>query len=60
MENFILTQTKQITMTQEKTVTIFEERLEEVNRLGGVTLKAAHSSSSVEYHDILPDSGRRL
>ncbi len=56
--NFILKQTKEVTMTQDKTVTVFRERLEEADRLGRVSLKMERSYQTVDYHGARPCARR--
>ena len=54
--NFILKQTKEVTMTQGKTVTIFWESLESVDCFGQTSLKTARCSKTVDYHDTRADA----
>lgn len=49
--NFILTQTKEVVMTLEKTVTIKTEKLETIDSFGNKKLVKTNQSESVDFHN---------
>lgn len=51
MKDFILTQTKEVVMTFEKTVTVATEKLETVDALGRKQVQKITHSEQVDYHD---------
>lgn len=51
MNDFILTQTKEVVMTFEKTVTVTTEKLETVDNLGRKQVQKITHSEQVNYHD---------
>lgn len=50
-KDFVLTQTRTVTMTKEKTVTETAERLETIDFLGNRKTVAKNKSSFVKFHD---------
>lgn len=57
-KDFIFTQTKETTMTADKTVTVVTGRLEKVNRFGRRKLYGYTQSKTVEYHTDTYESRR--
>lgn len=51
MNDFILTQTKEVITTFEKTVTVITEKLETVDALGRRRVQKITHSEQVDYHD---------
>ena len=51
MKDFILTQTKEVVMTFEKTVKVTIEKLETVDALGRKQIQKITRSEQVDYHD---------
>lgn len=49
-KDFVFTQTKETTMTADKTVTVITESLEKVNWFGRRKLYGYKQSKTVEYH----------
>jgi hypothetical protein len=50
--DFILTQTKEVVMTMDKTVTVMTEKLETVDIFGKKHIKAFNRTESVDYYSI--------
>lgn len=57
-KDFIFTQTKETTMTTEKTVTVVTERLEKVNIFGRRKLCGYTQSKTVDFHGDTCESRR--
>lgn len=53
--DIVFTQTKEVVMTMDKTVTVMTEKLETVDIFGKKHIKAFNRTESVDYHNI--DSG---
>ena len=51
MKDFILTQTKEVVMTFDKTITHITEKLETVDDFGRKQVQMLNKSESVNYHD---------
>ena len=58
MKDFIFTQTKETTMTSDKTVTVVTQRLEKVNVFGGRKLYGYTQSKIVDFHSNAYESRR--
>ena len=56
--DFVFTQTKEVTMTPENTVVILTEKLETVDVLGEKQLCGYTQTKKVDYHDVLPGERR--
>lgn len=57
-KDFVFTQTKETTMTADKTVTVVTERLERVNIFGHRKLCGYAQSKTVDFHDNTFESRR--
>ena len=49
-QDFVFTQTREIIMTAEKTVTVVTEKLEKADASGQLQLHGSHRSENVLYH----------
>lgn len=56
--NFILTQTKEVIMTLERTVTIKTEKLETIDSFGYKKLIRSNKTENVDFHNENIDIGR--
>ncbi len=50
--DIVFTQTKEVVMTMDKTVTVMTEKLETVDIFGKKHIKAFNRTESVDYHNI--------
>ena len=57
-DNFVLKQTKEITMTSDRTVSVFTESLEKVDIFGNRQLCGYRQTKRVEHHNELSDIRR--